>query len=133
TLYGYDDASRVSDPADDTKTFCWNISRTWDDMGNLAVYRYVHEDDAGIDLAAAHEANRTPLTRRVQTYLQTIQYGNLQPYMPDWSAPTENALPADWAFSVAFDYGDHSSTPPRLERDRAWPVRPDPSPTYRAG
>lgn len=33
TLYGYDDLSRVSDPADRTQIFSWRVSRSWDDKG----------------------------------------------------------------------------------------------------
>ena len=39
----------------------------------MAVYEYAAEDGAGIDLTAAHEANRTPLTRAAQIYLKTVQ------------------------------------------------------------
>jgi RHS repeat-associated protein len=133
TLYGYDPGSRVADPNDPTKIFCWNICRSWDDKGNVAVYRYIQEDGAGLDLTQAHEANRTPATRGVQTYLQAIQYGNLAPYFPDWTAATEAALPADWMFSVVLDYGDHAAWPPQPAPDRPWSVRPDPFSSYRAG
>lgn len=133
TLYGYDDLSRIADPDDPTRIFSWKISRSWDDKGNVAVYSYIRENGAGIDTAAAHEVNRTLPIRRVQTYLQTIQYGNLQPYFPDWTATAETALPADFMFAVALDYGDHGASPPLPAADRPWPVRPDPFSTYRAG
>jgi hypothetical protein len=133
TLYGYDAPSRVADPVDATRIFSWRISRSWDDKGNMAVYAYAAEDGAGIATAQAHEANRTPAIRGVQTYLRTIQYGNLEPYLPDWTAMTEAALPADWMFVVALDYGDHTASPPTPAPDQAWPVRPDPFSTYRAG
>lgn len=131
TLYGYDAASRVADPDDPTRIFSWHICRSWDDKGNVSVYLYTHEDGAGIDLTQAHETNRTAAIRAAQTYLQTIQYGNLQPYFPDWTAETNAALPADWMFAVVFDYGDHGASPPQPQPDRPWPVRPDPFSTYR--
>ena len=56
--------ARIADPADPTQIFSWQICRTWDDKGNAAIYSYTAEDSAGIDLAAAHEANRTPRPRR---------------------------------------------------------------------
>ena len=31
TLYGFDEASRLFDPADPTRVFSWSICRTWDD------------------------------------------------------------------------------------------------------
>jgi len=132
-LYGVDPASRIADPADPTRIFSWKICRSWDDKGNLTTYSYTAEDGSGIDLAAAHEANRTAKTRAAQTYLTTIRYGNLQPYFPDWAAAEEAPLPADWMFSVVLDYGDHASDPPTPQSDRPWPLRPDPFSAYRAG
>ena len=132
-LYGYDATSRIADPSDPTKIFSWRISRSWDAKGNLAVYQYVAEDSAGIATTAAHEANRTTATRGVQTYLQMVQWGNLEPWFADWSATgTDPALPADWAFSVVFDYGDHTATPPALAPDGPWALRPDPFSSYRS-
>jgi hypothetical protein len=48
TLYGFDATSRIADPRDPTKVFTWQICRSWDDKGNVALYTYVHEDGAGI-------------------------------------------------------------------------------------
>jgi len=133
TLYGADPASRVADPGDPAKIFSWLICRSWDDKGNAAIYSYVAEDSAGIDQADAHEANRTPPTRAVQTYLQTVRYGNVHSYFPDWNAAQETPFPTDWMFSVVLDYGDHTSTPPTPRGDQPWPLRPDPFSSYRAG
>src|ERR1022692_599275 len=130
-LYGADPASRVADPDDPARIFSWQICRTWDDTGNVAVYGYTAEDSAGIDQAAAHEANRSPHTRSAQIYLKTVLYGNLQPYVPDWTAQQEKALPADWMFRVVLDYGDHAAVPPTPQADQPWPVRPDPFSVYR--
>jgi RHS repeat-associated protein len=131
TLYGYDATCRIADPRDATKVFAWQICRSWDDKGNVALYAYVHEDGAGINTAQAHEANRS--ARGNQTYLKAIQYGNLQPYFPDWTAEAELALPSDWMFSVVLDYGDHTASPPTPQSDGRWTVRPDPFSSYRAG
>ncbi|HEY6315369.1 MAG TPA: SpvB/TcaC N-terminal domain-containing protein [Streptosporangiaceae bacterium] len=133
TLYGADPASRVADPGDPAKIFSWLICRSWDDKGNAAIYSYVAEDSAGIDQADAHEANRTGQTRAAQTYLQTIQYGNVHSYFPDWTAAQETPFPTDWLFSVVLDYGDHTSMPPTPRGDQPWPLRPDPFSSYRAG
>ena len=85
---------------------------SWDDKGNAASYTYTAEDSAGIDTAAACEANRTTATRAAQVYLTAIRYGNVQPYFPDYSAAAPVAFPADWMFLVVLDYGDHASSPP---------------------
>ena len=98
----------------------------------MAIYGYTAEDSVGVDQAAAHEANRTPQTRAAQVYLKTIQYGNVQPYFPDWTAVAEPPLPTDWMFSVVLDYGDHASVPPTPQADQPWPLRPDPFSSYRA-
>jgi RHS repeat-associated protein len=135
TLYGANPCSRIADPADPARIFSWQICRSWDDKGNAALYSYVAEDSAGIDETAAHEANRTPRTRAAQSYLKTIQYGNIQPYypyIPHWESEPEVTFPADWLFSVVLDYGDHASVPPAPKRDRPWPLRPDPFSSHRS-
>lgn len=131
-LYGADAGSRIADPADPVRVFSWQICRSWDDKGNAAAYGYVAEDSAGLDTSAAHEANRVPASRACQRYLKTVSYGNLQPYLPDWSAAQEQALPADWAFQVVLDYGDHGAMPPAPLPDQPWPSRPDPFSSCRA-
>jgi hypothetical protein len=133
TLYGYDAASRVANPADATQTFSWNISRSWDDKGNVVVYSYANEDSAGLTQFPAHEANRTPATRAAQTYLTTIQYGNTTPYFPKWDAASEVPPPSNWMFSVVLDYGNHTAAPPTPQPDQPWPLRPDPFSSYRSG
>jgi RHS repeat-associated protein len=134
TVYGLDATSCIADPIDATQIFSWCISRSWDTKGNLTLYSYLAEDSAGIDTSSAHEANRTKTTRGVQIYLDTIRYGNQQPYFPDWSADGDaTALPTDWAFTVVLDYGNHASTPPTPTPDQAWALRPDPFSNYRAG
>jgi hypothetical protein len=90
TLYGTDPASQVADPSDPDRVFSWHICRSWDDKGNAACYTYNAEDSAGIDPAAASEANRTARTRAAQIYLTAIRYGNVQPYFPDFSAAARN-------------------------------------------
>jgi RHS repeat-associated protein len=133
TLYGTDPGSAIVNPADPAQIFCWKICQSWDDKGNAATYAYTPEDGAGINLAAAHEANRTPPIRRAQTYLTSVSYGNVQPYFPDLTLAAPVPLPVDWMFTVVLDYGDHASVPPALMPDQPWPLRPDPFSSYRAG
>jgi RHS repeat-associated protein len=131
TLYGYDDLSRVSDPADPTRIFAWRISRSWDDKGNVAIYTYVREDSAGVDSTAAHEVNRTAAIRGAQVYLKSISYAGDAPYLLDWNAETEPPLPKNWMIKVVLDYGDHALVPPTPQPDQPWVLRPDPFSTYR--
>ena len=131
TLYGADATSRTADPADPARVYSWRICASWDDKGNAASYSYTAEDGAGVDTAAACEANRTTATRAAQSYLTAIQYGNVQRYFPDFAAQPA-AFPTDWMFLVVLDYGDHASTPAVPAGDRPWPVRLDPFSSYRS-
>jgi hypothetical protein len=133
TLYGYDAASRVSDPADPTHVFAWHFSRSWDSRGNLMVHDYVREDGAGIDTTTAHEVNRSPAARAAQIYLKAIRWTGDAPYLPDWIAAAAPALPAKWAMQAVIDYGDHGASAPTATPDQPWPVRPDPFSTRRPG
>ena len=134
TLYGLDEDSRVADPDDPRRVFAFLVCRTFDDRGNVAVYEYAAEDEAGVDRSQAHEANRTDADRSAQRYLKRIRYGNSEPHFPDWSPDgAETPLPSAWHFEVVFDYGDHAPEAPTPAPDRAWPVRPDTFSSYRAG
>lgn len=138
TLFGVDENSRIADPRAPLRIFSYLISLTFDDRGNATHYEYAPEDPAGVDTAAAHEANRSDVDRRAQRYPKRIRYGNTMPYFHGWApagAPTP--LPGDWNFEVVFDYGDHRPDAPVPVRvpavDPAWPVRPDPFSSHRAG
>jgi RHS repeat-associated protein len=133
TLYGTDPGSTIASPVDPAQIFCWKICQSWDDQGNAVTYAYTAEDGAGIELAAAHEANRTPGIRQVQTYLTRVSYGNVQPYFPDLTLAAPVPTPANWMFTMVLDYGDHGSVPPAPQPDQPWPPRPDPFSSYRAG
>jgi len=132
SLYGYDAASSIADPAAPTHIYAWHISRSWDDRGNLVVYTYAPEDSVGI-AASAHERNRTVPIRAAQSYLKSILYGNVQPYWADWTTAQDQPLPSTWLFQTVFDFGDHAAQPPAPVSDAAWLVRPDPFSTYRPG
>lgn len=134
SLFGIDEESRVASPDDPRRIFSYLLARTFDDKGNLCVYRYVAEDGAGIVTGQANERNRTPKQRTVQRYLKSVQYGHGRPYYATYEpegAPAE--LPPTWHFELVFDYGDHTSPMPTPRPDGPWPVRPDPFSKYRAG
>jgi RHS repeat-associated protein len=134
SLYGLDDHSRVHDPAAPGHTSVWHVDRTFDDRGNVALYRWVAEDARGVDVAVAHEQARPAANREVQRYLKSLHWGNRTPYEPDWSAAGAPApLPERWLFSAVLDYGDHSGATPGTVADRDWTVRTDPFSSYRSG
>jgi RHS repeat-associated protein len=134
TWYGKTANSRIVDPADPSRIFSWLICQSHDDKGNVIEYEYKEEDSSRIDLAQAHERNRTDQTRAANRYLKHIRYGNHTPYFPDlledgeWPRP-----PDDWFFEVVFDYGEHDLDAPIPEGSGTWPCRCDPFSSYRAG
>ena len=100
TIFGDSADSRVADPADASRIFEWRISRTFDDKGNAVFYVYGHEDSAGLSLASAHEANRTPPVRNTQTYLRKVLYGNRTPYFVDFTAAGGASSPRSGGLDV---------------------------------
>jgi RHS repeat-associated protein len=133
TWYGKTQESRIYDPADPSRIFCWMICESYNDKGNVASYRYKPEDSTGVDPTQAHERNRTPAMRGVQRYIKYIDYGNRTPYFPDLTAVVPVALPADWCFQIVFDYGEHDLlNPVPADTANPWNCRLDGFSTYRA-
>ncbi len=142
TWYGKTAESRIADPADSSRIFTWLICQSHDDKGNVLLYDYKSEDSIGVNLAQAHERNRTPQSRSAQRYLKRIRYSNRTPFFPNYAA-TQPATPlpadSDWLFEVVFDYGEHHadspqpSDQPSISNSVPWPVRNDPFSSYRAG
>lgn len=155
TWYGKDNNSRICDPLDDTRIFSWLICQSYDDKGNVIVYRHKEEDSDSLNLAQANERNRTTESRRANRYLKKISYGNRKPYLPvltetGWPQPPDpnpaDTLP-DYFFEVVFDYedGHYTEVPPDADgrifaqsechppAGEKWSRRVDPFSTYRAG
>lgn len=155
TWYGKTAESRIADPADTSRIFSWLICQSYDDKGNVIVYRYKEETSDDINLAHAHERNRTDQTRSANRYLKRIYYGNREPYLPvltetEWPEPPvsnpENSVP-NYFFEVVFDYEDGHYTEDNPDTDgrifarpvysppqnAKWSARVDPFSTYRAG
>ena len=136
TWYGRSESSRIVDPDDKTRIFSWLICESYDDKGNVILYKYKEEDSNGVVLSQAHERNRTDKSRSANRYLKSIRYGNHKPYFPEplrtepWPTP-----PGDdkWFFEVVFDYGEHDPDEPKPDDSGQWDCRNDPFSTYRAG
>jgi len=58
TLFGFDPDSVIASGTDPREVFSYLICRRFDGKGNLIVYTYAREGEEGVDLSAAHEANR---------------------------------------------------------------------------
>jgi len=129
TLYGKTAESRIFDPEHPTHIFSWLICESYDDKGNAIRYSYKPENSQGIDIAQAHERNRTPEGRSVNRYLKHVYYGNQTPRQPN----EDLSLRTDWLFEVVFDYGEHDPTNPKPNDSGIWTVRNDPFSSYRAG
>jgi RHS repeat-associated protein len=136
TIYGSDDASRITDPDDATRIFSWLVREAYDDRGNWIVYTYVPEDDANVDYTRAHERNRRP-GPGPNRYLASVRYGNRTP-----RTAAADLATMEWLFEVVLDYGDArwEHTPagelrvsPTAPAPGRWPVRPDAFSSYRAG
>lgn len=138
TLYGKDNNSRIFDPHDPdplhpTRVFSWLICQSYDDKGNAIVYEYSKENSNGVDLAAAHESNRTEESRSTNRYLKRIKYGNREPNRDaNWVATDPTQL-SNWMFELVFDYGEHDPNDPKPNDPGEWLCRHDPFSSYRAG
>jgi hypothetical protein len=112
SLYGLDADSRIADPAEPARVFAWLIALSFDDRGQAIRYVYKREDSAGIDLTAAHEANRTDRDRSAQLYPYRILYGNATSLL-DTLGPVPGPLDqVAWLFELTFDYGEGYLPPP---------------------
>ena len=140
TIFGQGAAARVHWPDDQTRTFEWFIERTYDDKGNIVVYEFERESDAGV-ANEQHETRRLVDARAFsQTYLKRVSYGNSLPYLVHLnregrSVFDEAAWSRDnaWYFELVLDYGGHTAETPSPNADEAWPARRDPFSSYRAG
>ena len=147
TLYGKDNNSRIFDPADPdplhpTHIFSWLICESYDDKGNVMVYRYKEEDSTRVALWQAHERNRTDSSRSANRYLKSIRYGNHAAYFPrlapdqPWPMPlgtTATDGSTDWYFEIVLDYGEHDLNIPLPGDAGEWEARLDSFSSYRAG
>jgi RHS repeat-associated protein len=131
TIFGArpDGTTRIADPADGTRTLRWLPEVQLDSRGNVLWFEHLAETLDGVDLSAAAERRAPALAQR---YLKSIRYGNVEPIALS-DALIAGTLPSAtrFCFHVVFDYGDHEQS--RATRDRAWPVRPDVSSSFRGG
>jgi RHS repeat-associated protein len=133
TWYGKTAGSRIADPADASRVFSWLICESYDDKGNVIAYQYKSENSDGVDVASAHETNRTDVSRSANRYLKYVFYGNLTPYFLDLSLNKPAALPTDWRFELVFDYGEHDeNVPVPDDTAKPWVCRADPFSSYRS-
>lgn len=127
TFYGVNENSRLADPKDkDHKIYEWLISHSFDDKGNLVVYKYKHEDFAGVP-NTIFEKNRN-IDNCTNLYLKKVCYGNKTPYFKEDVLPSES----DFLFETVFDYGEHDLNNPSPNDNGVWNVRTDAFSNFRS-
>jgi RHS repeat-associated protein len=141
TLYGKDENSRITDPADPLRIFRWLMCDSRDDKGNAITYEYAAENAYNV----APNLNERNRVRTANRYIKRIRYGNRVSHLV---TPTLTA--SDFLFEVVFDYeeGHHQQVPldpalPAAEQHQfvlasaaplgPWAARPDPFSSYRSG
>ncbi|MEM8937852.1 MAG: SpvB/TcaC N-terminal domain-containing protein, partial [Bacteroidota bacterium] len=144
SVYGKTTESRITDPANPARVFEWLLCESYDDKGNVILYRYKQENTDHVSPAQVDEKNRLANRQSyTQQYLKQVLYGNQTPYARD-----------NWHFQVVLDYGEHGTADPRLddvalaalfseesvlsdnptpEEDQYWTLRPDAFSTFRSG
>ncbi len=139
SVYGRTRGARVVDHEAPTHVFEWLLQESFDAKGNHILYEYAVEDPA-LALGDLRESNR----RYAQVYVRRIFYGNTtEPVGPARKGldheDQQSVVSRRYLFEVVFDYGDRpgaSPAPPSTtvqELTTAWPVRPDPFSSFRAG
>ncbi len=115
--------------------FSWLICESYDDKGNAIHYSYKSENKeklVGIEIAQAHERNRTTQSRSSNRYLKRIKYGNVTPRQ----ANEDLSARQDWLFEAVLDYGEHDLSNPIPKEPEQWTtatLRNDPFSSYRSG
>lgn len=130
-VYGDSNNSRISDPCpvgpNNSRIFCWLLSQSYDEKGNVFVYEYKSENSERVDLGVVNEVNRTEASRSAQRYLKRVKHGNRVSRLVEPRCPNP-----DWMFEVVLDYGEHPGEVPSIHETCAWDIRPDPFSTYRS-
>jgi RHS repeat-associated protein len=131
TLFGWSQASRISNPQDINQIFEWLPEFVFDDKGNCTHYLYKHEDDNGFDPSLLHNRNRMENGKMTYSnlYIEKILYGNNMPFggLSD-VYPNEN----DYMFRTVFDYGEYDINAP-YTTIKDWDFRTDAFSVYKAG
>ncbi|MEI4194409.1 SpvB/TcaC N-terminal domain-containing protein [Roseovarius sp. E0-M6] len=110
SLFGLDPDSRVAQPDTPEHVFEWKLQRRFDTLGNVIEFHYKSESGGTSVL-----------------YPKRVFYGNTLPYRGSGLAPEA------FAFSLVFDYGEHTGEIPGHTEAQTWSTRPDPFRRGRAG
>jgi RHS repeat-associated protein len=114
TLYGTGPESRIADPADATRVFCWLADEILTPTGGRTTIEYLR--DSGGDRPGFVNPQRPP---------KRLRYGV--------AAPKGQAGDDRFLFELVFDFGDHPGPRPGRLPTAAPPPRPDAFSNRRAG
>lgn len=117
-IYGQSYQARISDPHNPKKIYSWLLEKQYDGKGNLIIYEYKAEDQAGTQ--QSFEDQRTATANR---YIKRIKYSNQTPFESN----------GDCFFELVFDYGEHDQNTPSPVETKEWNYRKDAFSSYRAG
>ncbi|MFH2059233.1 MAG: SpvB/TcaC N-terminal domain-containing protein [Pseudomonadota bacterium] len=130
SYYGVTPESRVCDPKQKDRVFRWLLCRTYDDKGNIAIYKYKPENFSNIP-SSLSEKNK--INNCAQTYIKMILYGNKTPYYLGDDIPQED----NFLFKIVFDYGEHDRAvliPKEIFKEKNnWIYREDAFSSFRSG
>ena len=72
--YGQTAASRLADPADPRRVFCWSLDAVVDDRSNRVVLSYLTDDASrGVAVRLCDHARRTGAAPFTQLYLRSVR------------------------------------------------------------
>ncbi len=135
SFYGTSDESKIRNPEQgkNHEVFSWLLSHTFDDKGNLIIYRYKTEDFKNIP---NHIFEKNKINNCTNVYLKKVVYGNRTPYKYGDSLPVDSDYRNEFMFHTLFDYGEHDLSNPLQvynENPDGWSYRKDAFSSFRTG
>lgn len=126
-LLGKTTSARISDSQNASHTAQWLLEESVSPTGEHVYYAYLAENGDGV--------NSSDRSTSAMRYLSQVQYGNVDP-ATDLYLWSSDIPPADWLFTLIFDYGERGvapETPPSFTASETWPARQDPYSRYDYG
>lgn len=130
-MLGKTDAARICDPDNPKHVAEWLIEESVNPAGDHLYWRYLAENEHGIDLSGQEKQR----DRRANRYLSEVRYGRKSSRKDLWL--WQGDMPeSEWLFSLIFDYGQRALSPevaPDYTSSGTWLARNDPFSRYDYG
>ncbi|MDB5279413.1 MAG: spvB [Ferruginibacter sp.] len=135
TIYGRSPAAQIFNPANQQQIFKWLPQLSYDDKGNCFELTYLKDDFKNVPTVLSERNRLNGNAPCTNSYLKQVQYGNENPYFPDFKNPYDPPFPANPAYFYAavLDFGDHDELIPTPVVQRDWPCRTEPFSHYKTG